>query len=255
MKRKAFNFAEVMITMTVIGVVAALTMPGLVAHYHEKEYVSQLAKALSQYEQAMQNIMFRHECTDIECTGVYSSTTSDNDWNNKFEEEMRKSIKIVKIAKSGTAIMPSIRSKYLKPKDTYLTTDEDWRSTSGFKFMTPDGVMYLVEPKGCVQVAHQYISTINTFCAEVLIDVNSERRPNQYGRDIFKFIVAQNGHLYPLYGRDYAKAFSGNTTGSDYWRNNKELCAGDGILPDGPPNVSGDGCAARIMEEGWKMNY
>ena len=48
MKRKAFNFAEVMITMTVIGVVAALTMPGLVAHYHEKEYVSQLAKALSQ---------------------------------------------------------------------------------------------------------------------------------------------------------------------------------------------------------------
>ena len=58
MKRKAFNFAEVMITMTVIGVVAALTMPGLVAHYHEKEYVAQLEKSLSQFEQAMQNIMF-----------------------------------------------------------------------------------------------------------------------------------------------------------------------------------------------------
>lgn len=255
MKRKAFNFAEVMITMTVIGVVAALTMPGLVAHYHEKEYVAQLEKALSQFEQAMQNIMFRHECTDIDCTGVFSSTSSDSAWNTKFEEEMVKSIKIVRIAKTGEAMMPSITSKYLKPKDTPLTTNDDWRSTSGFKFMTPDGVFYLVEPKGCVQVAHQYISTINNLCAEVLIDVNSERRPNQYGRDIFKFIVAQNGHLYPLYGRDYAKAFSGNTTGSDYWRNNKELCAGDGILPDGPPNVSGDGCAARIMEEGWKMNY
>lgn len=255
MKKNAFNFSEVMITMTVIGVVAALTMPGLVAHYHEKEYVSQLAKSLSQFEQAMQNIMFRHECTDIDCTGVFSSTTADNAWNNKFSEEMNKSIKIVRTAKSGEAMMPTIKSKYLKPKDTPLTTASDWRSTSGFKFMTPDGVFYLVEPKGCVAVAHQYISTINNLCAEVLIDVNSERRPNQYGRDIFKFIVAQNGHLYPIYGRDYAKAYSGDTTGSDYWRNNEALCAGDKKLYDAPANVSGDGCAARIMEEGWKMNY
>lgn len=255
MKKNAFNFSEVMITMSVIGVVAALTMPGLVAHYHEKEYVTQLEKSLSQFEQAMQNIMFRHECTDIDCTGVFRSNSSDAEWNNKFSEEMNKSIKIVRTAKSGEAMMPNLKSKYLKPKDTLLTTASDWRSTSGFKFMTPDGVFYLVEPKGCVAVAHQYISTINNLCAEVLIDVNSERRPNQYGRDIFKFIVAQNGHLYPLYGRDYAKAYSGNTTGSDYWRNNEELCAGDKKLYDAPANVSGDGCAARIMEEGWKMNY
>ena len=30
--KKAFTFAEVMITLTVIGVVAALTMPGIVKH-------------------------------------------------------------------------------------------------------------------------------------------------------------------------------------------------------------------------------
>lgn len=255
MRKKAFNFAEVMITMSIIGVVAALTMPGLVAHYHEEEYVVQLEKSLSQFEQAMQNIMFRHECTDIDCTGVYNSTTSDAEWNNKFEEEMTKSIKIVKIAKEGTAMMPSITSKYLKPKDTPVTANVDWRSTSGFKFMTPDGVMYLVQPKGCVAVTHQYISTINNICAEVIIDVNSERRPNQYGRDLFKFIVGQNGHLYPMYGRDYAKAMDGKASGSNYWRTNESLCAGDKILPEGPANVSGDGCAARVMEEGWKMNY
>ena len=254
MKRKAFNFAEVMITIAVIGVVAALTMPGIVAHYHEKEYVSQLAKSLSQFEQAMQNIMFRHECTDIDCTKVFSSTTADNAWNNNFSEEINKSIKIIRTAKSGEAMMPSIKSKYLKP-DTTLTTASDWRSTNGFKFMTPDGIFYLVEPKGCVPVAHQYKSTINNLCAEVIIDVNSYRRPNQYGRDIFKFIVAQNGHLYPLYGREYAKAYSGDTTGSDYWRNNEALCAGDKALYEASANVSGDGCAARILEEGWRMTY
>ena len=104
MKRKAFNFAEVMITIAVIGVVAALTMPGIVAHYHEKEYVSQLAKSLSQFEQAMQIIMFRHECTDIICTGAFNGTSSDAQWNKNFEEEITKSIKIIKTAKNGIAM-------------------------------------------------------------------------------------------------------------------------------------------------------
>ena len=60
MGKSAFTFAEVMITITVIGVVAALTMPSIVKHYHEKEYVAQLQKSISQFEQAMQNIMFRY---------------------------------------------------------------------------------------------------------------------------------------------------------------------------------------------------
>ena len=95
MRKRAFTFAEVMITITVIGVVAALTMPGLVAHYHEEEYVSQLQKALSQFEQGMQHIMFRHECTDIVCTGLYDGTATDYEWNTKFDDEMQKSIKII----------------------------------------------------------------------------------------------------------------------------------------------------------------
>ena len=86
MRKNAFNFSEVMITIGVIGVVAALTMPGIVAHYHQKEYVTQLQRALSQFEQAMQIIMFRHECTDILCTGAFDGTASDAEWNKKFEK-------------------------------------------------------------------------------------------------------------------------------------------------------------------------
>ena len=56
----AFNFSEVLLTITVIGIVGALTMPGLISSYEKKVYVSQLQKALSQFEQAMQNVMVRH---------------------------------------------------------------------------------------------------------------------------------------------------------------------------------------------------
>lgn len=251
--KKAFTLSEVLLTMSIIGIVAAMTMPGIVIHYHQQEYVSQLAKALSQYEQAMQNIMFRHECTDIICTGLYNDSS---EWNTKFDEEIKKSIKITKIAPVGTAMNTEIKSKALKPRDTFIESNIDWRSTSGYKFMTPDGVMYVVEPKGCNKVAYDSKSTLTNICAEITIDVNSERRPNQYGRDIFKFVAGQNGHLYPMYGLDYTKANSGTTTGDNYWRSNENLCgAADKNLNQSAANISGYGCASRIMENGWKMNY
>ena len=255
MGKQAFTFAEVMVTITVIGIVAALTMPGIVMHYHKEEYVTQLQKALSQYEQAMQHIMFRHECTDINCTGLYDGTAADAQWNTKFDEEMRKSIQIIKSEKNGKAMQPELESGPLKPKNAKLSTQVDWRSTAGYKFMTPDGVMYQVIPKNCELVAHPTLTTIENICAEVTIDVNSERRPNKYGRDLFKFIVAQNGHLYALYSSAYSNAMTGSPTGNSYWRTNEELCAGEDILDNGPENVSGDGCAARVIEEGWKMTY
>lgn len=114
--KNAFTFAEVMITITVIGVVAALTMPSIVKHYHEKEYVAQLQKSISQFEQAMQNIMFRYECTDIVCTGVFNGDTSNNEWNNKFEEEIRKSIKVLDIKKKRNSINANFSIRPSKTK-------------------------------------------------------------------------------------------------------------------------------------------
>ncbi len=42
--KKAFTLAEVLITLGVIGVVAAMTMPSLVANYQKKVWVNQLKK-------------------------------------------------------------------------------------------------------------------------------------------------------------------------------------------------------------------
>ena len=41
-KKFAFTLAEVLITLGIIGVVAAMTMPSLIANYQEKQRVSQL---------------------------------------------------------------------------------------------------------------------------------------------------------------------------------------------------------------------
>ena len=48
-----FTLAEVLITLGIIGVVAALTMPALIGHYKKEETISKLKKAYTILNQAM----------------------------------------------------------------------------------------------------------------------------------------------------------------------------------------------------------
>ena len=52
MKKNAFTLSEVLITLGIIGVVAALTMPPLITKNREKETVTRLKKAYSALQQA-----------------------------------------------------------------------------------------------------------------------------------------------------------------------------------------------------------
>ena len=55
------------------------------------------------------------------------------------------------------------------------------------------------------------------------------------------------GLLVPMYGEQWSLSDSGTTTCN--WRNNKDYC-------DTPRKTSsGLGCAARLIENGWKMDY
>ena len=61
LKRKAaFTLAEVLITLGIIGVVAAVTMPSLVANHREKQIVVQLKKAYSVIQQALLQAEVKH---------------------------------------------------------------------------------------------------------------------------------------------------------------------------------------------------
>lgn len=60
---------------------------------------------------------------------------------------------------------------------------------------------------------------------QIYIDVNGKRKPNQFGRDVFVFELRKDGRLYTI--------------------GNSNDC----------PGVADFACAARIMENGWKMDY
>ena len=52
--KKGFTLAEVLITIGVIGIVAAMTLPMLLVNHREKEMVTRLKKVYTNISQAMQ---------------------------------------------------------------------------------------------------------------------------------------------------------------------------------------------------------
>lgn len=54
LKTKAFTLAEILITLAIIGIVAALTIPSLIQNYKAVQLKSQLQKAYSLLNQAIQ---------------------------------------------------------------------------------------------------------------------------------------------------------------------------------------------------------
>ncbi|MDR1168777.1 MAG: prepilin-type N-terminal cleavage/methylation domain-containing protein, partial [Heliobacteriaceae bacterium] len=58
--QKGFTLAEVLITLGIIGIIAALTMPALISDYKEKATVAKLKKVYSIFSQVMLQAQAEH---------------------------------------------------------------------------------------------------------------------------------------------------------------------------------------------------
>lgn len=75
MAKKAFTLAEVLITLAIIGIVAAVTIPSVIANYQQQEFKTGLRKAVSVLNEAIQaNITFEGE-TPYENSNIYEYLT------------------------------------------------------------------------------------------------------------------------------------------------------------------------------------
>ena len=79
---KAFTLAEVLITLAVIGIVAALTIPNLVQSYKKRVIETRLKKFYSSINQAIK--LSEIENGPREYWQVLDSTVTFEDWYNKY---------------------------------------------------------------------------------------------------------------------------------------------------------------------------
>ena len=253
MTKKGFTLAEVLITLGIIGIVAAMTIPTLMANYQKHVYVTQLEKFYSVFENGMKLYMANNSCTTLQCTDLFNGWFVDATWATNMQGELNKIFKI-----SNSDCIPF--NGNCKESTKFLNGNAAGDQFSAGTFTTLDGFVISIMD-GDSGNCQGYPSLVNStklknYCSEIYVDVNGPKQPNTYGRDIFYFLLGNDGLLYPGAGAEWAKAVpdSANNNNTYYWRSNARWCG----TPDSPTlagTTLGDGCAARIIDEGWQMNY
>ena len=240
-RSKAFTLAEVLITMAVIGVVAAVTVPALVINIQTKVQNEQTRNAKYKLTKATDKMK------SLGLLGVQYGTVADNNSTEEFVKELSKHLKIMKTCDNthlsecwptSTIEFPSDSAATTtfnsSPNVANLTTGAALKAlTYGTKntrtmgIVTADGTpMILVYSPKCdpLDSARTYVwSTIDnkpetnatTNCISAIMDVNGKKGPNKLGKDVRT--------LNSLYGAmEFASsAYGGSEYGSSQCNSDK----------------------------------
>ena len=197
--KQAFTLAEVLITLAIIGVVAALTLPTLITKVNEKVDQNQIKVTRAKLFQGIKMLDLHGGVNN-----TYSSTA-------EFVEELSKYMKITKICDGSTTsfseCIPYSEIKYLEDEEekTIEVTKIDAAEmlsldkVENAEFMSPvalvlgDGTPILLSyNKKCISdpdsitendIGSDGLARIHP-CIAGIFDINGSRTPNRVGKDI-----------------------------------------------------------------------
>ena len=84
--KKAFTLAEVLIAMTIVGIVSVLTVPSVMQNTFTKTNVAKLQAVYAQVSQAVKQAMIDERITDLN-DSEYAGCSDDYDCNKAFVEK------------------------------------------------------------------------------------------------------------------------------------------------------------------------
>lgn len=176
-KNKAFTLAEVLVTLGVIGVVSAMTMPVLIGKYQEKQTVVRLKKAYTLVSQAYLRIV-------NDDGGILSLENRDP---LKLMENFGKYLKYTKVCGYEKGCFPNVMYKSVKGGDYTIWEDKEKRTRA----ILADGtaIMYNVD-------SGDNNFTDEGIIGQIYVDINGFRGPNQLGKDFFYFYISRN-NIFP----------------------------------------------------------
>ncbi len=245
-KKAAFTLAEVLITLSIIGVVAAITLPTLIQNYQKTVWVNQLKKTYSSLNEGFKQIVASEGCTTLECADISRDSHGFIDFAKvKTKEKFVKTFKLENVYVDGVPDN-SIYNYKIKTLDG---GDKDSISLSG----PVDGLVGTT-PNGEII----YFGGI-LFSDEILVDINGLKSPNTLGRDVFAFSYFDFNDtvmVTPIFSKKWQEHFEplGMGFSSEEERIQKinyscSVTNNSGYLAESMP------CAEKIIMDGWKMNY
>ena len=182
-KRAAFTLTEVLITLGIIGVVAAMTLTPIVANYKERVLFNQVKTAYSELQNAIQLYAVKNSCDGIGCISDTTQTTEE--LANKLFAQFQGAYKC--------------SDRRWDPRSKRICKSADMGSDALTpNFVSARGVAYQVlQYSSCPT---QYPGYTSNTCALFYFDANGTNRgPNKFGADIYRFDLEVDGVLKDRY--------------------------------------------------------
>ena len=215
---EGFTLAEVLITLGIIGVVAAMTIPTLITEHQKRATVTKLQRAISVINQAYK-LSFDEVGEPISAFEMQAE--------NYFKTYWAPYIKVLTYCQ--------------QPKDCGYSSNAPFSALNGGKmvtalisqtgrttFYTADGFLYIIFVRGGTSTPG-----VNAALNWVWVDINGGTKPNKFGKDVFRLDRLSDGKGVQPAGYNL----------SDEEINTN--CSKTG---------TGEYCAERIRRAGWKID-
>lgn len=223
LKVKAFTLSEVLLVLSVIGVVAALTIPTLIQKVGNDQSVASLKKEYSTFSQASLQIASENGGS-LEGNAFNGAGTMAD--NANVMSMFASKLNLIKNCGSGTGCWYTSTATQLNGNTWYTNPDSN---LTGGKAVLADGTLLtMYDNAGNCTSDYGDGPLDGTVCGYVYFDINGNTPPNKMGRDIFCFLFTKTGAVYPHGSYNAAN--------------------------DCTTSLNGHGCAYKILTEG-AMNY
>ena len=208
----AFTLAEVLITLGIIGIVAAMTLPTIIQKYHQKVMENAFKKSYASLQTAINSL-------SPDTYATLSGSIAGG--STVFFDDLFKQYKIIENNNNVARSYYDSKTRIWNIK-TYIKKSGSYNSCAGL----PSKIIYDGSAIG---------ATYNCFSTWIVIDTNGPLKgPNALGHDIFYFTLSNKGKIIPVGSQSYS-----------HWemRNNSTFCSKNSTHAQ-----NGASCAAFAVE-------
>ena len=168
-EKKAFTLAEVLVTLAIIGVVSAMTVPTLMQNHQRKTYVTQLHKVYNELSQALLKYQNDKNAVNLKEAGLTSNTALDNFISEYFN-----------VVQTCDAVSECFADEY---KDM---------SGAVYNIMQTDLKSFVLASGAAIRPNY---ALSGDKLVNVMVDTNGKSGPNIHGRDLFFMFIYNNGMI------------------------------------------------------------
>ena len=238
--KKGFTLAEIIITLGIIGVISALTMPGLINNYQNNANATQLHKVYSMFLNAFALQMEEQTASNL-IEGLKSNGRT-------------------KLNVAGDFLTTRFTISENCAGKAYECFADQYRSLNGTaivesKNLITNGNFYGVILTNGASIAMRLSDSIasnDTALGYIYVDVNGLKGPNIIGRDFFRFSIWIDGTLDDLNVspncRSKNSCLNYDSSRTARLNNFRNYC----YYTD---DTTAIGCVGQVMEDGWKITY